>query len=226
VKRASQLFSETDRRNVRAAVEEAERQTAGEIVPVVATVSGRYDRAEDLFGLIIALAAVSTAWYSHQGIRIEAGAWAARYTLGFGLAAVLLVFVAGFLAGAVAASYFPLLRLPFIGSGEMRAEVERGAAAAFQRCRVRGTAGGTGILIYVSLYERMVRVLGDDAIDAVVSQADWQAVCDLVVDGLRRGAAAQGLADGIRKSGELLGRHFPIQPGDRNELSNELYLID
>ena len=226
MKRASDLFSEQDRRVVRAAVEEAERGTAGEIVPVVATTSGRYDRGEDLFGLVVAVVALTAAWVLRQGIRVEEGTWSSVYTLGLGLVPVLLIVVLGFVAGTALASYFPVLRLPFIGRREMREEVERGAEAAFQRYRVRGTAAGTGIVIYVSLYERLVRVLGDDAIAARLSPADWQAVCDLAVDGLRHGRAAEGLASAIRKSGELLSRHFPIQPDDRNELSNDLRLID
>ena len=114
---------------------------------------------------------------------------------------------------------------PSCGSN-FRDPQERSAAAAFRRLRVRGTAAGTGILIYVSLYERMVRVLGDDAINARVTQADWDTVCRLAVDGLRTGRSAEGLADAIRKAGELLSRHFPVQPGDRNEIVNELQLID
>jgi putative membrane protein len=226
VKRASELFSEEDRRVIGAAVEEAERGTAGEIVPVVATASGRYDRGEDLFGLVVAVIALAIAWLALQGIRVEEGTWTTGYTLGLGLVPVLLIVVVGFIAGAATASYVPVLRLPFIGKREMQDEVERGAEAAFQRYRVRGTAAGTGIVIYVSVYERMVRVLGDDAVAERLSAADWQAVCDLAVHGLRNGRAAEGLASAIRKSGELLSRHFPIRPDDRDELSNDLHLID
>ena len=107
----------------------------------------------------------------------------------------------------------------------MREEVERRALEAFQRNRVRTTAGGTGVLIYVSLYEHMVRVVGDDA-TAFITQQDWEAVCDLVVQGMKSGRAAEGLAQAIHKAGELLARHCPLQPDDVNELTNELVLID
>ena len=43
---------------------------------------------------------------------------------------------------------------------------------------------------------------------------------------MKSGRAAEGLVQAIRKSGELLAGHFPIQPGDVNELSNELVLLD
>jgi len=108
----------------------------------------------------------------------------------------------------------------------MREEVERRAAEAFQKFRVRGTSGATGILIYVSIYERMVRVMGDDSISAKLDQGAWDEVCRIAMDGLKSGQPAQGLKNAIAKSGELLSKHFPIEPGDENELANELRIID
>ena len=61
VKRASRLFNQEERLAITTAVFEAEVETAGEIVPVVATSSGRYDRAEDLFGVAFVLVALTLA---------------------------------------------------------------------------------------------------------------------------------------------------------------------
>jgi putative membrane protein len=108
----------------------------------------------------------------------------------------------------------------------MREEVERRALECFQRFRVRATAGGTGILIYVSLYERMVRVVGDDGIAGKLGQADWDGVRDVLIDGLKAGRPTAGLVAAIQASGKLLEQHFPIQPDDEDELSNELHLVD
>jgi putative membrane protein len=224
MKTASTLFNEQQRQFIAAAVTEAEQGTAGEIVPVVATVSGRYDRAEDLFGLLLGLVALVVIWVLFQGTTETA--WAAGHTPTLGLAAVIAIIVAGFLVGATLATRFPVLRLPFIPPREMRHEVERRALEAFQRYRIRTTRGGTGVLIYVSLYEHMVRVVGDDAVTEKISLEDWEGICRLVVDGMKADNAAQGLTLAIRQSGELLARHFPILPDDHNELSNELILID
>jgi putative membrane protein len=224
MKTASTLFNEQQRQFIAAAVTEAEQGTAGEIVPVVATVSGRYDRAEDLFGLLLGLVALVVIWVLFQGTTETA--WAAGHTPTLGLAAVIAIIVAGFLVGATLATRFPVLRLPFIPPREMRHEVERRALEAFQRYRIRTTRGGTGVLIYVSLYEHMVRVVGDEAVTEKISREDWEDICRLVVDGMKTDNAAQGLTLAIRQSGELLARHFPILPDDHNELSNELILID
>jgi len=222
--KASQLFSDQDRRRIEAAVGEAERSTSGEIVPVVATVSGRYDRAEDLVGLLLGLAALAVVWGFFQGVSHIP--WTESHIPRLGLLPVILIVAVGFILGAALATRFPLLRLPLIPRREMREEVERRALEAFQRHRLRATAGGTGVLIYVSLYERMVRVVGEDAIASRLGPQHWAAICDLVVAGMKRGRAVEGLEQGILKTGELLARHFPVQPGDVNELANTLVLVD
>ncbi len=226
MKRASQFISAADKEAVERAVAEAERKTSGEIVPVVATASGRYDRAEDIVGVLTALLAVSLTWIYFQEIGPGHGDWAAAHILTLSLLAVLGLFVGGFIAGSAAATYFPSLKLPFLTKKEMQEEVERSAAAAFHRFRLRKTQGSVGVLIYLSLFEHRVRVLADDAIQDKISQSDWEAVRDLIIAGMRKRRPGEGLCQAIAKCGDLLSGSFPIEPGDTNELSNELRLID
>jgi len=35
-----------------------------------------------------------------------------------------------------------------------------------------------------------------------------------------------GFVEAIRRTGDLLAKPFPVQPGDVNELSNELRILD
>lgn len=226
MKTASQLFAATDRAMIEHAIAEAESKTAGEIVPVVATCSGRYDRAEDVVGLIVSVLLVTVAWLFLQRIEIPKEDWAVMHTVTLGLIPILFLIVLGFLGGALLATIFPILRLPFVPKSEMQFEVERAAGEAFQRFKVRGTAGKTGILIYVSLFERMVTVIGDDAIAKKVNPSEWGTIRDIIIQGLRNGDHAGGLSNGIHAAGKLLSKHFPIQPDDINELPNDLHLLD
>ncbi len=224
MKTATTLFSADDKQAVEAAIAEAEKMTAGEIVPVVATLSGRYDRAEDLFGLLFALIALSVAWLSIQ--YTTQAAWSETQAHGLGLPAAAGILIGGFVIGAALATRFPILRLPFIPRAEMIEEVERRALEIFQRQRVRGTSGATGVLIYVSLYEHVVRVIGDDGVTELLSSDALEDICTLVVDGLKQGRPADGLRQGVKKTGELLAPHLPPAVGDANELANHLVLID
>ena len=52
---AARFFSDADRKRINECVGTAELKTSAEIVPVVATSSGRYDRAEDLVGLLLGI---------------------------------------------------------------------------------------------------------------------------------------------------------------------------
>ena len=145
---------------------------------------------------------------------------------GLCLPVVLAVVAVAFFVGAFLATVIPTLRLPLIPKSEMDREVERRAAEAFHRFRIRGTADATGVLIYVSLFEHRVRVYGDDAINEKIDGEAWQEICDLVVDGIRKGDLAGGLRAGILRCGEVLAGKFPVDPDDRNELVNTLHLID
>ena len=226
MKRASEFFADEEKKRIEEAVAEAEKETAGEIVPVVATQSGRYDRAEDIFGLLLGLLVVAVAWPVWQGVTELAGSWNDEPSLQMGLLPVLLLFLGGFVAGAALATHIRLLARPFIPKSMMLAEIRQRAAEAFFKFRVRGTEGGTGILIYISLFERMVWVVGDDPITERLDQAHWDEIKEKIVEGIREGKAADGLCAGITRCGELLAEHFPIQPGDVNELTNELRILD
>jgi len=224
MKTASSLFDTQDKTSVEAAIVEAEKMTTGEIVPVVATVSGRYDRAEDLFGLVFSLLVLTAIWMLFEGTT-ETG-WSATQSTVFGLPAVAGILIGGFVTGAALATHFPILRLPFIARAEMVEEVERRALETFQRERIRDTSSGTGVLIYVSLYEHLVKVIGDDAITAKLPPEALEDICALVVNGLKAGQPAQGLRQAVTKTGELLAVHLPPSATSVNELANHLILID
>lgn len=223
MKRASELFSNADRERVAAAVREAEKKTSAEIVPVVATASGRYDRAEDLFGLVTALALVTIGWTTCPEMRSATG-WGEGASLA-GLLPVLIIVLVGFVAGAALASRVTVLRLLFLSSREMDEEVQRAARAAFMSSKIRKTAGGTGVLLYVSLFEHKVVVLPDDAI-AEKKAVDWGGPCSTIVAGMKEGNPTEAMASAVVQCGDLLAADFPRADDDVDELSNELVLID
>lgn len=226
MKSANHLFNPAEKEKINQAVASAEKLTAGEIVPVVATASGRYDRAENLGGFLLALAALAVTWTLEQRIEPVAGDWAQGQRLTLTLPWILLILVAGFIVGVALTSRVAWLRRLLTPESEIRAEVERAAWHSFGSLRIRRTAAGTGILIYVSLFERTVFVLGDDAIAARLEQKDWNEVRDIILKGLGSGRAADAMCEAIARCGELLGRHFPYRAGDVNEIGDELRIVN
>jgi putative membrane protein len=71
---ASEIINAEQRARVELAVSAAESKTSCEIVPVVATSSGRYDRAEDIVGLWFAMIGAVVAFLMFPG-RTDDGTW-------------------------------------------------------------------------------------------------------------------------------------------------------
>lgn len=136
MKHARDFFTPEEREKISKAVLEAEKQTSGEIVPVVATASGRYDRAEDIGGLLLGLIALTASWLRYQRILPVEGDWAHGQRLTLGLGWLLLIVVGGFIVGAGITSRVGWLRRLLVSHREKRQEVERGAWEAFGRFRV------------------------------------------------------------------------------------------
>lgn len=224
VARASRFLTAEEKQAVQDAVAAAERNTAGEIVVVLATRSGRYDRAEDLVGVLVACVSVAAGWWLFQGAR--EGDWGSAVTVSLGLLPVLGLLVGGFALGAFLATRVPALARLFINKREMLDEIHNKAAAAFQRFRVRSTAAGSGVLLYVSLFEHMVWVVGDAPINDKVPQSEWEQIRDRILGGFRRGDRAGGLCAAVARCSEILAEHFPPRPDDVDELTNELRILD
>lgn len=210
---ASALFSAEERAAVEAAVREAEQKTSAEIVPVVTSASSRHHRAEDIAGIWCAfLALIGLAVFSpeHQMDGIEAIA----------------AFVLGIAAGSIAAYKIPAFKRLFLGRKDLDEAVASGASRAFRTFSVGETAGRTGLLIYVSLFERSAVVLGDAALNGVLTAADYAAIRDALIEGMRGGKTESALVAAVRKAGELLAPRFPRAADDRDEISDMLRLLD
>ena len=221
----SRILSADGKQAVELAIAAAERKTSGEIVVVVARRSGCYDRGEDLFGVLVAIAAVVAAWLLWQGVAVDHD-WAPRFSPVLGLIPVVAIFLGGFTLGAVIATLVPQLGLFFTTRADMFAEVKERAELAFHRFSVRKTAAGTGVLVYISLLERMVWVVGDTAVSERIAPEEWAGVRDQLVADLRRGDAAGGLERSVAKVGELLAAEFPPVDGDIDEIGNQVHFVD
>jgi putative membrane protein len=221
--RASRLFTEADHRRVTEAVIQAESKTTAEIIPVVASSSGRYDRAEDMVGLWCGLLAVSIAWGWAQGV--EVSEWGVP-TLKLGLPSILGLMVGGWLLGVVLAHLSGVLRRLFTPRSEQRAEVERAARQAFFDRRVHHTQASSGLLVYVSLLEHMAVVLADEQVQEKLGQQRLDALCSELVARLRKGAHTEALCHAIEQAGLALAEVLPRQSADRNELADALVVLD
>jgi len=185
--------------------------------------SDRYERAEDLVGLGGALAAVAVVWTGVQRLHTD---WEGHPELALQLPTVLAIFVGGWALGVLLARMIPPLKRALISRKSSLARVLVAAHHAFESLHVGGTSGSTGVVIYVSLFERRVCVWADRSVSEKIPESEWKDACETLTRGLREGKPRQGFVEAIRKLGDVLAKPFPIKPEDVNELSNELRILD
>ena len=213
-------FSDAERERIKTAVAEAEKRTAGEIVPFVVARSGTYESAvwkgAAAVAVLAGALALLVAWtYDGWGLGWLYSAW--------GMA---LVMTLGGVAGALAARAPTVTRL-LASDDELAQQVHRRAAEAFLDEEVFDTRDRTGILILVSLLEHRIEVVGDVGINAKVEKAEWVDVVDRVRQGILQGDLAGGLVDAIGLCGELLHRRgIVVLPDDTDELPDDLRISD
>ena len=199
---------------IRAAVSEAEQKTSGEIVPYFVEESDGYPSALWKGTALGAFAGPLLA----EAIYFFSGFWGRLMPLWLALPAA-----AGGAVGFLLAAYVPAVKRWMAGDGLLDLRTRQRAEMAFLEQEVFRTRDRTGILLFLSVFEHRVIVIGDSGINRQVEQGQWDGVVQTVVAGIRAGRPGEALVAGIRQCGELLERHgVAIQPDDFDELSNEL----
>ena len=188
-------------------IREAEGRTIGEIVPVVLERSDRYPGAAWLAGLCTML--LGSALLERHLPWAEPH-WLLLCQIGLGA------------LGFLVASFLPDVQRLFVTDARAAEMAAEQALQEFLLLGLRDTQERTGVLIFVSLFEHRVVILGDTGIHAKVGDAHWERTKDAVLEGVRRGSLADGLAAGIRACGDVLAEHFPRKPDDRNEIADRL----
>jgi putative membrane protein len=203
------IFCKEDKKAIEAAVKAAEKSTSGEIVPVVVKASGDYAEVSQWLALLGLLVGTGAALYLHH-----ARPFIDLYLL-FGLQVI---------TGII---FWQLGQIPFLirvltSQRRMGEEVHEAALAAFTRNGLHHTKGETGVLIYISLLEHRVEILADRGIHSKAGEDYWKAEVNKISAGIRAGEAANSLVAVISEIGQKLAENFPVAPGDRNELGDDL----
>jgi putative membrane protein len=207
------LSPEEQERIVRA-VKQAETVTSGEIVPMVVSSSYHYPLSNMIGALAGSLALALAATAVVTNLR----SWGGPEL--FDLWIFPAVFAVCFVLLYLLVRNVPFLKRVFITRGEIAEEVEEAALTSFYRQGLNNTRDKTGILIFISVFERQVRVLADQGINDRVESGVWQELVDTIVQGIKARRQAEAICAAVARCGELLQKHFPIKPDDSDELSN------
>jgi putative membrane protein len=206
-KKAHNFFSEAERERIRQGVEAAESRTSGEIATMVVDASDSYREAETLGAVLVA------------GLFAVIAAVAIHHVTIWSYIPLVCLF---FFPTRYLFRRYPHLKLPFVGRRRISEAVRERAVRAFSEQGLHRTRGETGILIFISLLERKVWILGDRGINAKIAPHFWHHFAGELSRGVKEGRACEALLSVIAGCGTELARHFPRQADDVNELSDEV----
>jgi len=200
-------FSEEEKTRIVNTTRDVESRTIGEVAVMVVESSDPYIDAEIIGGVFFGncLALIIAGLFYHASVWFY-------IPLSF-----LFYFPSKYIFHKV-----PVLKTAFIGFKRKELAVMQRAVRAFYEKGLYKTRKNTGVLFFLSLLERKVWVLADTGINEKIEQETLNRFANLVSYGIKDGKACEALCTAIKEAGALLETHFPVTPGDIDELPDEV----
>ncbi len=206
-KKSDNFLSEAEKQQISMLVKKAERETSGEIAVMVVDESDSYREAEILGALLLSAFIALVVAVSLHHVTI----WS------YIPAVMVFWFPALYLMRG-----FPRFKLALAGKKRLEEAVRERAIRAFFEKKLYRTREETGILVFISILEHKVWILGDRGINERIDPQFWQTLAGELAGSIREGHAFDGLCSVIEKLGRVLEEHFPIDADDTNELPDEV----
>jgi putative membrane protein len=205
--KAATFFTEGEKEGIVKTTKEVESRTIGEVAVMVVESSDPYIDSEVIGGISLGsfIALLIAAFFFHASLWFY-------IPLSF-----LFFFPSKYLFQKV-----PVMKTAFIGLKRKELTVMQRAIRAFYEKGLYKTKKNTGVLFFLSLLERKVWVLADSGINEKIDQATLNRFANIVSQGIKDGNAYEALCTAIKEAGTLLEKHFPITPGDIDELPDEV----
>ena len=205
--KSKEFFSEVENGEITRTIQEVELQTSGEVAVMVVEQSDSYPESRILAGVIMG----SLLALGVTDFLLDDSLW--KF---LPLAAIFSLLIAWL------TDYLPLVKRFFVPGTRLEEMVREQAVQGFFEQGLYKTRDATGVLFFISLFERRVWVLADQGINEKISQESLQAHAADIATGIRDGRAAEALCREIRGVGKVLAQHFPVRDDDINELPDQV----
>lgn len=204
----SLFLSVEDQQRVTAAIAAVEQTTRGEIVPMVVMASDTYPATSWRTSLLLTVTGCFILYFWNAGLFSEYAILA----------------VVGFATLGRFLGHFPISRRLLTLPSEMDRKTEERAFREYFEHKISRTKERTGILIFLSLFERRAILLADEGINEKVHPKTWDGIVRNLTAALRDGRATEGLEKSIQECGEILSNSLPARTENPNELPNQLVI--
>jgi len=107
-------------------------------------------------------------------------------------------------------------------SNEKPTDILAAAATQFLKLGMDKTRERNGVLIFFAPKIQQFAIIGDEGIDTKCGLDFWQQIAAKITARLKAGEFTEAVVDAVTHVGDVLVRHFPRSPDDRNELPNQV----
>jgi putative membrane protein len=202
-------FSENDKREIKKLITEKEASTACEIVPMIVKTSSQYPAAHFKLAIIVSFIFSLGLYYSPMALLNPI------YFLWIQIPGLFI----GYMMGSI-----PFFKRIFITRAEMDREVTQHAYEAFMQHNLHQTKNHNGLLIFISTFERKIKIIADFGIKSQVDNHIWDNLISSFIQIIKNENIFTALKATIRSAGEILEKEFPATEVKSNELENDLIL--
>lgn len=215
-------FSPDDFADIESAVKNAEKKTQGEIAVALTAESASYALWEVmaslftslvLFCCMIPLSDQIYAWLGTKFWDLQPWYLSAFFVIVCTIVTILLYILYNI-------QFIDRIVIPF---GAKHAAVTNRAMRWFAESGVYSTEKNCGVLIFVSYFEREVRIVADKGISSKISNDLWNLIADEMTENLSKGNLKEAYIDAIEKCGNLLAENFPVDQKSAMNKKDELY---
>ncbi len=219
------FFNDKDLKRIKEAVARAEQRTSGEIVVTFIRQSDSYAIFELLAAVIVGFLVLNImlVFYPSIDIFIAKYTWSssARITSAFiGLVSFIAIALSYLIFNN---GFFDRIIVP---KKVMKSKVSDRAYLHFIKAGVVETAERNGILIFISYLERRVMIIADRGINEKIEQEKWGELIDEIILSIKRNRLADGIVSAVKRCGYILEEHFPKQYDDKNELKDDMTILE
>jgi len=200
------FFLPDAKKRVADAVKDVEAKTAAEVVVAVRRRCGNYRHVDMFVGAVLAFVTLLVLLFHPLEFSVD---WMPVN--------VFFAFVVGYYLSAS----LPPVRRAFASRALMDQQVHVASRAAFYDMGISQTRGRTGVLVFVSFFERRVIVVPDTGIHVAELGPAWEKALSALQTSVQTVPDLPSFLAAVRLLAAPLADALPIQPDDINELPDE-----
>ncbi len=98
------------------------------------------------------------------------------------------------------------------------------ALKEFFKLKMHITTDKTGVLFFILFEEHKFEIIADEGLNSKISLDKWNEISSGITSSFLKENYLDGILNGLSRVGETLIREFPVNEGDKNELSDDVII--